>query len=295
MKTFPHLVAAAPMALAVVCGSAAERPLTHVWTAHGFAQPESAVHDVARDRLIVSNIDGHPGEADGRGFLSIVSPEGKVVERRWITGLDAPKGMAISGGRLYLSDLTELHVIDLETGTLERTLSPEGARFLNDVTSTPSGRVFVSDMMTHTIYELGADGLVPWLRGGPLAHPNGVLALGTELYVGNWGEGLRADFTTEHPGAVIAIDIETGHSRPLGAENAQGNIDGLAAVGGHLVASDWVRGTLLLIAPARTRAEAYPLEPGIADIASMGDRLLVPQMRTGEVSAYRLLPRHDAE
>jgi hypothetical protein len=44
----------------------------------------------------VSNIDGKPDQKDQRGFISEVSPSnGSVVELDWLTGLNAPKGMAI--------------------------------------------------------------------------------------------------------------------------------------------------------------------------------------------------------
>ncbi|TIW65791.1 MAG: ATP/GTP-binding protein, partial [Mesorhizobium sp.] len=71
-----------------------------IWRASGFEQPESALFDAANKRIIVSNIAGNPGEADGNGYLSVLSLDGKLVARHWTDGMDAPEGMALSGGKL---------------------------------------------------------------------------------------------------------------------------------------------------------------------------------------------------
>ncbi|WP_292713041.1 hypothetical protein [Mesorhizobium sp.] len=79
----------------------ATMPTAHageIWRATGLEQPESAFFDAAGKRIIVSNIVGNPSEADGNGYLSILSLDGKMVAQHWTDGMDAPKGMAISGG-----------------------------------------------------------------------------------------------------------------------------------------------------------------------------------------------------
>ncbi|TGS80292.1 ATP/GTP-binding protein, partial [Mesorhizobium sp. M2D.F.Ca.ET.178.01.1.1] len=87
-----------------------------LWRAAGFDQPESALFDAANNRIVVSNIAGNPGEADGNGYLSVLSLDGKLVTRHWTDGMDAPKGMALSGGKLYVADITKVRVVDLASG-----------------------------------------------------------------------------------------------------------------------------------------------------------------------------------
>lgn len=66
-----------------------------------------------------------------------------MLDANRVTGLDAPKGMAILGTTLLGADLTRLHEIDLASGTLLRSHDVEGAVFLNDV--TPDGeQAFIS-------------------------------------------------------------------------------------------------------------------------------------------------------
>jgi DNA-binding beta-propeller fold protein YncE len=78
--------------------------------------PESVLYEPTENVLFVSNIDGKPDEKDGQGFISKVSPiNGTVIELNWVTGLNAPKGMAVSSdsSKLYVSDIIDLVEIDI--------------------------------------------------------------------------------------------------------------------------------------------------------------------------------------
>ncbi|TGW07059.1 ATP/GTP-binding protein, partial [Mesorhizobium sp. M2D.F.Ca.ET.145.01.1.1] len=118
-----------------------------LWRATGLEQPESALFDAANNRIIVSNISGNPGDADGIGYLSVLSTEGKIVTQHWTDGMDAPKGMAIAGGKLYVADITKVRVVDLASGKLIASIVIPNAVFLNDMTSDQSGKVYVTDML----------------------------------------------------------------------------------------------------------------------------------------------------
>lgn len=78
--------------------------------------PESVVYAPKHDILFVSNIDGKPDQKDQKGFISKVSlSNGSITELNWLTGLDAPKGMAIyNNSKLYVSDITDL--VEIEIG-----------------------------------------------------------------------------------------------------------------------------------------------------------------------------------
>jgi hypothetical protein len=157
-----------------------------------FATPESVLHDPDADVYLVSNINGDPLGADDNGFISRVSPEGKVLEHRWIDGarddvkLDAPKGMAIVDGILYVSDITVIRKFDAKTGEPKGDIAIKGATFLNDVAPAPGGGVYVTDSGlnakfeptgTDAVHHLGKDGKVKTLAANKkLAGPNGVVA-----------------------------------------------------------------------------------------------------------------------
>ncbi len=116
----------------------------------GFLGPEAALHDPEADVYLVSNSNGGRGNADGNGFISKVSPEGIVLELKWIdgaagAGLDAPKGMALVGDKLYVADLTTLRSFDRKTGQALGKVAIPAAQFLSDVSAAPGGTLYVSD------------------------------------------------------------------------------------------------------------------------------------------------------
>ena len=95
-----------------VCAGAAEWKAEKIADIDGLDGPECMLPDPERDVVYVSNIETSTGEYwadDGSGFVSVMTPKGKIKERRWTdtsqeTVLNAPKGMCILKGYLYFSD-----------------------------------------------------------------------------------------------------------------------------------------------------------------------------------------------
>ncbi|MBC7923527.1 MAG: ATP-binding protein [Ferruginibacter sp.] len=143
--------------------------------------PESVLFDARQNVLYVSNINGQSGEKDGNGFLSKVSLDGKIETLEWVTGLDAPKGMGLYNNRLYVADLTDVVVIDTRTGKILQRMALPDASFLNDVTVTRSGDVYVSDSSRKRIYLVQGDKVTIWLESNDLKKPNGLLVAGSGL------------------------------------------------------------------------------------------------------------------
>ena len=147
-------------------------PVPVLRIADGISTPESVLYDEANDRYLVSNINGKPDEADNNGYISEISPEGKMLKEKFIAGgvgkvkLDAPKGTGISGGVLYVSDITAVRMFDLKTGAPKGEVRVPGATFLNDIAVAKDGRIFVSDSGIKT----GAAGFEPVCRPRVLPH-----------------------------------------------------------------------------------------------------------------------------
>lgn len=127
--------------------------LTLLWeTTESLITNESVLFDEATGTLYVSNIEGQdPQQKDGKGSIAILSKEGKILNPAWVTGLNAPKGMAISSGKLYVTDIDHLIEIDLATSKISNKWKVEGAQFLNDVAAY-NGTVYFSDMNTGKIH-----------------------------------------------------------------------------------------------------------------------------------------------
>ena len=254
-----------------------------LWVLDGFEMPESVLVDSERQQLIVSNIVGHPGETDANGYLSRVSLDGTLIERQWVTGLDAPKGMALIGRELLVADLGRLHRIDADTGAIIESLTPDGALFLNDVTSN-ADVAWVSDLMTNTIWRYSDGNFVPWLQSEEISHPNGLLIDGQRLLVGSWGVGLHDDFSTDEPGALLSVDLASKAISTVAP--SVGNIDGIARVQGILFVSDWLSGALLGVNEATNSVvEKQRFPEGLADISSNKGALYLPLMLDGQVKA----------
>ena len=127
----------------LILASTSVASAAEAWSLDGFQAPESALFDSDRNVLYVSNIAGEPNAKDGVGFISKVSPDGKMQEAEWVKGLNAPKGLVMSGDKLYVSDVDQLVEIDVTSGNVTNTWNAEGAQFLNDTATDSAGRIFV--------------------------------------------------------------------------------------------------------------------------------------------------------
>jgi hypothetical protein len=269
-----------PILLALAgCATVSVPPptLSPLWSTAGFANPESVVPSARGDFLYVSNVAGDAEARDGNGFISKVAPDGRILEREWARGLDAPKGLALVGDRLFASDLTALVEIDAKSGALLARHEASGSGFLNDVALAPDGSVLVSDSKTARIYAWRDGGMVVWLEDPLLRSINGLLVEPERLVVATM------------QGRLLAVDWRTHAITPL-AEGL-GDADGVAALGGHAyLVSEWP-GRLFHVAPdgqvtelMDSRAEHRYLN----DFLLVGDQLIVPNLEPGTLSAYRV-------
>jgi sugar lactone lactonase YvrE len=179
----------------------------------GLAAPESVVHDTEADVYLVSNVNGDPGERDDNGFISRVSPDGQILDLRWIDGardditLNAPRGLALDADTLYVVDVDALRLFDRKTGRPTGTWPIPDPHFPNDITIDDRGRVLVTETAVHirpdgepipegtaTIWRYDTPGAAPTAlaRGDQLGGPNGIVwtpagpvvvtLLGAEVY-----------------------------------------------------------------------------------------------------------------
>lgn len=166
--------------------------LTKKWeTEASLKTPESVLFDGAGKVLYVANIDGkEPWTKDGKGSIGKVGLDGKVIAAEWVTGLEAPKGMGLHNGKLYVADIDRMVVIDVAKGAIAKTIPVPGAQRLNDVSVAKDGTVYVSDMQGLKIYALKNDKPEVYFDTG-LKRPNGVLAHNGSLYILDSGTLLK--------------------------------------------------------------------------------------------------------
>jgi sugar lactone lactonase YvrE len=181
--------------------------------------PESVLFNAGKRVLYVANIDGNPEGKDGAGFISKVGLNGKIENLKWVTGLDAPKGMGLFGSTLYVADISRVVVIDISSGKITNKIEIDGAKFLNDITIDKKGTVYVSDTNTGKIHTIKNNKAELYFESPEFKGINGLLALPDELYIVDFGTGtnykLSADkkltkFGTTSEGADGVVPVGNG-------------------------------------------------------------------------------------
>jgi sugar lactone lactonase YvrE len=275
--------------IAVNSYASAQTSFTPTWTlSEGLAQPESVVYDAKLSQLYVSNVQGEPGKKDGKGYIARISLAGKLLDKEWVKGLNAPKGMAIVGSILYVSDIDALVAIDINKKVVTMRYEAKDAKFLNDVTVDKAGNVYVSDTFTNTIYCRCDGKFAVWLQDSKLMSPNGLLAEADRLVVGSWGI-IAGGFTTSVAGHLQTISYTDKKIVVLGDSKPVGNLDGLAADGsGGYYATDWTVGKLFHFNAVGKMRELMRLKQGSADLAYLADKklLLIPMMNDNQLKAF---------
>ncbi len=291
MNTHRTFLAVGSAIVTLVIPAAAQAPKM-VWElSKGIKAPESAYFDKETGNIYLSQVgEGGGLGKDGDGVISILKPDGTVVNPRWFAGLNAPKGLRSSGGVLWVADIDRLVGISIENATTHAIHEVAGAKFLNDVAITERGSVLVSDMLASTIYALQGDKVSKVASGVELDSPNGLLVNGDTLYIAGWGRDIQASFETLTLGRLLALDLRTRKVQPV-TKATVGNLDGLELDGkGGFLVTDWVEGAVLHISARGAVTSVLDLPKGSADIAYLSKKklLIVPQMLENKVTAYDL-------
>ena len=249
--------------------------LEQLWVSPGFSSPEGVA--VVGETLLISNVVGDATEKDGEGWISRVSKQGKILEEKWVDGLNAPKGMAVHNGLLFVADIDAFHTISIETGERLNTFPVQGAGFLNDITVW-NGAVYASDSARKTIHKLDENGSQPWLTAPILAGVNGLLGLDDRLIASTMAKGLLVSINADG----IIEELASGMV----------DADGIAALGnGSFLVSSWT-GRIWHAGPDGTITSILETEDeGINqnDLTGVGSLIVVPNWSPGTVTAWRVV------
>ena len=266
--------------------------LSKLWESKAdFKLPESVVYDKENDILYVSNMQDDPFKKDNNGFISKVDLDGNIIKLKWVKGLNAPKGLAISKGKLYVGDVDQLVEIDIAKGKITKKYDAFGAALLNDVAADTKGNIYVSDTFTDTIYRLNTFGqLTKWLYSPELQAPNGLHYEKGQLIVGSWGHPTDG-WAASEVGHLKTISLKTKKIKSLGSGKAVGNLDGVESDGkGGFYVADWVGGKLLHIQRNGYFKEVLKLSQGVADHEVIHEKniIIIPMMLEGKLITYKI-------
>lgn len=265
-------------------------------TVTGFAFPETVAYDPRAKALYVSQFGSalKPAEKDGRGKISKVALDGKVLEDRFLPAhgetLHKPKGMWVRGGRLWVTDIDAVWEFDLKSRK-GRKLELQGITFANDV-AIRGNSLFVSDNRADQLYRVEpaeflnhkGNPQVTIVFAGKSIYPNG-------LYPGRGGSLLMAGFQSpKDPRGIYALRAD-GEIKALSGNIGQ--LDGLYQLrDGSLLVTDWKSGSL---SHWSTKAGMQPLARGFKGPADFcvipeakGMTVVVPDLVQSELRFVRL-------
>lgn len=250
--------------------------LTKVWeTDTVMTTAESTLYDKESNIIYVSNIQGNHSEKDGKGFISKMWPDGSISQMNWVTGLNAPKGMAMLDDKLYVTDIDELVEINMADSTIANRYPVQDAAFLNDA-ATDGEKVYFTDSETGKVHVL-ENGKVNTVAEG-MEGINGIsFNEAGEMFVLD-GKGLRK------------YNMQTKTAEPVN-ETVTGG-DGLVIIDDSTyIASRW-QGEIYLIRNGKEHLllDTKGEESNTADIDYIKEEklVLVPTFLKNRVAAYKL-------
>ena len=272
---------------------------TKTLTVAGFSTPESVLHDSAQDIYFVSNINGSPTAKDNNGFISRLRPDGAIENLKFIEGgragvtLNAPKGLAVLGDTLWVTDIDIVRAFNARTGALLDSVKLDSAVFLNDVAIAPTGAIYITDTgirfddvanVLHPgpdrVFRIGPDRKVTVAaRGDSLGWPNGITVdqVGKRFIIVSFGAAKSV--LSWKPGDRAAHVIAKG----------AGGFDGVEVAGGRILVSSWADSTV----SAYETGQEVKVITGVPSPADIGfdakrNRVLIPIFQGNRVEVWQL-------
>lgn len=300
-------VLAAAAVIAAACKKAEQKPppAPPPPEAHKISQidslmtPESFLWDAASDVYFISNINGNPNVKDNNGFISRITPDSGAPNLRFIEGgkngvtLNAPKGLAVKGDTLWVTDIDVARAFNTKTGKpiTMIDLHPAGAVFLNDPAIGPDGALYITDTgikfdSTGTASHPGPDRIFRIVgrrvtvaaQGDTLKWPNGI----------TWDvSGNR--FIVVAFGGPYVFEWKLGDKNPTVIAHGPGGFDGVEVARGKILVSSWSDSTV----SAYQSGNEVKVITGVPSPADIGydakrNRVLIPVMTQNHGEIWQL-------
>lgn len=257
----------------------------------GFQTPESVTWDSTQDVYFVSNINGTPIAKDGNGYISVVDPAGTMRDSAFIKHLNAPKGMAVVGDTLWVSDIDVVRAFNTRTGAPVATVQVPGAVFLNDVTAAPDGSIYITDTAVRfgasgvehvgsdQIFRIASDRKVSVaLKNDSIGRPNGI----------TW-DGANQRFIVVPFGTGTLWAWKPGETQVTAVGTGPGQFDGVELAHGAIWVSSWADSSVYRY----ESGQGTNLIKGVPSPADIGydakrNRVLIPIFTGNRVEIWQL-------
>ena len=218
-------------------------------TVTGFGHVESVAYDPKGKAFYTGDFgpDLKPADKDGKGKITKVSLDGKIVEDGFLPAkgqvLNKPKGIWISGNRLWVTDIDSVWVFDLKTKEGKKLELP-GVTFANDP-AVMGSTLYVSDNRSDQLVKVEPADFLKLKTAPKISvvfkdksiNPNGIFPGkgGTLLMV-----GLK---DKDNPRGIYSL---MPGKDPVPLSDNFGLLDGLYQLpNGDILTTDWKTGSLI--------------------------------------------------
>jgi sugar lactone lactonase YvrE len=269
----------------------------------GFYGPESVRYDPEYDLYYVSNMFGPGSAKDRMGYIARINAKDLSAIDVFIQSgkngvvLNAPKGMAIQGDTLWVTDIDVVRGFSRKTGKPTRTidLTPVHPQLLNDIGAAPDGTMYATDTgiimsdkgVTHPggdkVIEIRQDGAIRVRTNGlQLGWPNGV----------TWDAGRnRWVVVSFDPFHSVIYGLAPDGGAPDTIAKGRGRYDGIEILDdGSMLVTCWNDQSLHILTPDGQDRGLIGnlLSPADIGVDTRRNRVAIPLGTRGRVEVWQL-------
>ncbi len=149
-----------------------------------FTRPVSVAYDSESYALYVSCLNDVASDVPYTGYICKTDLYGEIADTLAIPELRAPKGMAVSNSRLYITDINRVIRFNLANDSVDLVYRVPGAQYLADITCDKKGVFYVSDSHAGCVFRLQGDSAVVFCKDTLCDNVTGLCMDGTTLVAG---------------------------------------------------------------------------------------------------------------
>jgi len=238
-------------------------------------KPESVTYDPIGARFLISNV--------GSGSIVAMDNDGKLSA--YMPGaFKSPKGIFLADGKLYVTEPTQIQVVDVANASIIDTYLIEGAAGLNDLALTEHGLLYITDTLGDCVYVYDPVTKTQEKIISPLLDkPNGI------VYDRPRWQMFVVNNSARSP--ILSIDVRSKETS-IFMDTIYSQLDGIAIDDlGRIYFSSWAESMIIEIPQEQNRfitnLKGYE---GAADIYYHlpGNELIVPMLKQNRIERISL-------